>query len=90
VKQAGATVQIDGRATSITAVTDFTERLQSSGFFKRPVEILSTGTEVVEETDIIRFSVKAEPVPSQPAPGAAAVPAATGTVAGVAPTAPGV
>lgn len=90
VKQAGTTVQIDGRATSITAVTDFTERLQSSGFFKRPVEILSTGTEVVEETDVVRFSVKAEPVPSQPAAGAAAVPAATGTVAGVAPTAPGV
>ncbi len=67
-------MQIDGRATSITAVTDFTERLQSSGFFKRPVEILSTGTETIEETDVVKFSVKAEPVPSQPAPGTAAAP----------------
>jgi type IV pilus assembly protein PilN len=90
IKQAGATVQIDGRATSITAVTDFTERLQSSGFFKRPVEILSTGSETIEETDLIKFSVKADPVPAQPAAGTAAAPAASGTVAGVPPAQPGV
>jgi type IV pilus assembly protein PilN len=90
VKQSGSSVQIDGRATSITAVTDFTERLQSSGFFKRPVEILSTGTESIEETEVVKFSVKAEPVPSQPAPGTAGAPGVTtGTVAGVPPATPG-
>lgn len=90
MKQASASVQIDGRATSITAVTDFTERLQSSGFFKRPVEILSTGTETIEETDVVRFSVKADPVPPQAAPGAAGAPGlTTGTVAGVTPPVPG-
>jgi type IV pilus assembly protein PilN len=76
IKQAGSSVQIDGRATSITAVTDFTERLQSSGFFKRPVEILATGTEEIEGTGVVKFSVKADPVPSQPAPGTAGTPGA--------------
>lgn len=82
IKQAGASVQIDGRATSITAVTDFTERLQTSGFFKRPVEILSTGTEEIDGTEVVKFSVKADPVPSQPAPGSAGAPGA-GPVAAV-------
>lgn len=90
VKQSGTSVQIDGRATSITAVTDFTERLQSSGFFKKPVEILSTGTETIEETDVVKFSVKADPLPAQPAPGTAGAPGlTTGTVAGVPPGTPG-
>lgn len=90
IKQAGTAVQIDGRATSITAVTDFTERLQNSGFFLRPVEILATSTEVVEEVTVVRFVVKAEVVPAQPTPGAAAAPTTTATVAGVAPMQPGV
>lgn len=90
IKQTGTSVQIDGRATSITAVTDFTERLQVSGFFKRPVEILSTGTELIEEKEVVRFVVKAEPVPStQPAPGTAGAPASN-TVAGGATPQPGV
>lgn len=90
LKQAGSSVQIDGRATSITAVTDFTERLQSSGFFKKPVEILSTGTETIEDVDVVKFSVKADPVPAQPANGTAgASGVTTGTVAGVPAGTPG-
>lgn len=80
VKQAGASVQVDGRAMSITAITDFTERLQNSGVFERPVEILTTSTESVEDTTVIRFAVKADVVapvapPSAlaPAPGGRAV-----------------
>jgi hypothetical protein len=90
IKQAGSSVQIDGRATSLTAVTDFTERLQSSGYFKRPVEIIATGTEAIEEKDVVRFTVKADPVPSQPAAGAAGTAAAaSGSVAAVSPGTPG-
>ncbi|HET9372582.1 MAG TPA: PilN domain-containing protein [Vicinamibacterales bacterium] len=63
LKQSGASVQIDGRAMSLTAVTDFAERMQTSGLFKKPVEILTTTTEVVEETGVVRFSVRAEAVP---------------------------
>ncbi len=35
-------VQVDGRAMSLTSVTDFAETMQSSGLFKMPVEILTT------------------------------------------------
>ena len=64
IKQVGATVQVDGRATSLTSVTDFAERMQNSGLFKHPVEILTTSTETIEDTTVIRFSVKAEAVPA--------------------------
>lgn len=90
MKQTGPSVQIDGRATSLTAVTDFTERLQSSGYFKKPVEILTTSTDAIDDVDVIKFSVKAdaasqqvidpEPAPAPTAPkrggGAAPRPAA--------------
>src|SRR6185436_9016270 len=66
VKQTGRSVQVDGRAMSISAVTDFTERLQNSGVFDRPVEILTTSSETLEETPVVRFSVKADVVAPQP------------------------
>jgi type IV pilus assembly protein PilN len=82
IKQAASSVQIDGRATSITAITDFTERLQNSGYFLRPVEIMSTATEAIEETPVVRFVVKAEVVPPQSPVEAAAAPGASPTIAG--------
>jgi type IV pilus assembly protein PilN len=82
IKQAASSVQIDGRATSITAITDFTERLQNSGYFLRPVEIMSTATEAIEETAVVRFVVKAEVVPPQSPVEAAAAPGASPTIAG--------
>jgi hypothetical protein len=52
---------------SLSAVTDFTERLQNAGLFRRPVEILTTTTETVDDTTVIRFAVKAEVIqPAQP------------------------
>jgi len=62
LSQKGTTVTMDGRALSLTAVTDFAQRMQNSGFFQRPVEIRSTLIEVVEETPVVRFSVQAEAV----------------------------
>lgn len=82
IKQAAATVQIDGRATSITAITDFTERLQNSGYFMRPVEIMSTATEAMDDVSLVRFAVKAEVVPPQSPAEAAAAPTAPPTIAG--------
>jgi type IV pilus assembly protein PilN len=82
IKQAASSVQIDGRATSITAITDFTERLQNSGYFLRPVEIMSTATEAIEDTAVVRFVVKAEVVPPQSPVEAAAAPGASPTIAG--------
>ena len=80
IKQANSSVQIDGRAMSLTSVTDFAETMQQSGLFKMPVEILSTATELVEEATVVKFSLRADAqtplVPETPAtpaaPGAAA------------------
>jgi len=60
INQKGPSVQIEGRATSLTSVTDFVERLQSSGIFDRPVEIVSTGMETIEDASVVRFAVKAQ------------------------------
>jgi type IV pilus assembly protein PilN len=89
IKQVGGSVQVDGRAMSLTAVTDFTERLQNSGLFEHPVEILTTATETVEETTVIRFSVKAEAVKPAPA-GPTAPPSSSAALAHGSPTIPGV
>lgn len=66
VKQTATAVQIEGRAMSNTAVTDFALALQNSGFFKMPVEIITTLMETVEETTVVRFVLKAEPAAGNP------------------------
>jgi type IV pilus assembly protein PilN len=70
LKQTGMVVQIDGRAMSLTPVTDLAERLQNSGLFQRPVEIVTTTTETVENTEVVHFSMKAQTL-QPPAPDAA-------------------
>ena len=62
IKQSPTGVQIEGRSLSHTAVTDFAHTLQTAGLFKMPVEILTTLMEQVEETNVVRFVLKAEPV----------------------------
>ncbi len=59
IKQTGANVQLDGRAMSLTSVTDFAERLQNSGLFQRPVEIVTTVAETFEQVDVVRFVIRA-------------------------------
>jgi len=88
IAQDGLSVEVDGRAMSLTAVTDFAERLQTSGLFEHPVEILTTTTETFEETTVVRFALRAEtvaPVLDLPA----TLPAAAASAAAV-PAAPGV
>ncbi|HEX5214960.1 MAG TPA: PilN domain-containing protein [Vicinamibacterales bacterium] len=91
IKQAGAFTTVDGRAMSLTSVTDFAQQLQNSGLFQHPVEIVTTATETFEEQTVVRFTVKAEAVkpatkpvstttpatPASPIP-AAAAPARSG------------
>jgi type IV pilus assembly protein PilN len=80
MKQQGTVIVIDGRATSLTAVTDFAEHLQDSGLFLRPVEIITTNSEIFEESTVIRFALRAEvaaPAPSV-TPAASATPARPG------------
>ena len=42
----------------LTSLTDFVEHMQDSGLFDRPVEIMTTGTESVEDVSLVRFNIK--------------------------------
>lgn len=66
IKQAGTSVTIEGRAMSQTSVSDFAKSLQDSGFFKMPVEVVMTLMETVDETNVFRFLLKAEPAAGSP------------------------
>lgn len=59
LKQQGSAIQIEGRASSLTALTDFVERLQTSGRFEHPVDIVTTNMETVLEQSVVRFALKA-------------------------------
>lgn len=59
LKQQGPAIQIEGRANSLTALTDFVERLQTSGRFEHPVDIVTTNMETVQDVSVVRFALKA-------------------------------
>lgn len=59
LKQVGTALQIEGRAISLTALTDFVERLQTSGKFARPIDIVTTNMELVQDVSVVRFALKA-------------------------------
>jgi type IV pilus assembly protein PilN len=63
IKQTGSAIQLEGRAMSERWVADFAEFLQNSGLFKRPVEIVTTLEEAVEDQAVVRFVMKAEAAP---------------------------
>lgn len=54
-------VVIDGRATAMTNISDFVGNLESSGYFQRSIEILSSTTEPLATPpgELIRFQIKA-------------------------------
>ena len=58
---AATEVVIDGRATTMTGLSDFVANLEASGYFKRGIEIIQTMTEpiTVANGELIRFSIKA-------------------------------
>jgi Tfp pilus assembly protein PilN len=79
LKQTGLVTQLEGRAVSLTSITDFVEKLQDSNVFVRPVEIVTTTAETVEETPVVRFVVRATGIdPNKPAAADATAPAAPG------------
>ena len=68
LKQTGLVTQLEGRAVSLTSITDFVEKLQDSNVFVRPVEIVTTTSETLEETPVVRFIVRATGIdPTKPA-----------------------
>jgi Tfp pilus assembly protein PilN len=62
LRQTGATVQLDGRAVSLPALTEFIDRLQTSGHFVGTIDILTTQTqtETVADVSVVRFSIRGD------------------------------
>jgi type IV pilus assembly protein PilN len=70
LKQTANDVVIDGQSTTQTGVSDFVANLETSGYFKRSIEIVSTVTEPLPRPpgELIKFSLKAQfQAPSAPA-----------------------
>lgn len=61
LKQAGSELTIEGRCTSLNALSDFVSGLEASNLFERPVEIIDSRVEAATGAmpELIRFSVKA-------------------------------
>jgi len=79
MKQTGADVVIDGRCTTMTALSDFVANLEASGYFKKSIEIVSSQTETTAQGpgELVRFSIKAQ----FETPGEAAAPPAAANAA---------
>ncbi len=80
LKQTGGDFAISGVTDSLTAVSDFVANLESTKWFKKPVEIIdSQVTPDPKAGDLIKFQVKAQfvdptappepPAPAKPANG---------------------
>ncbi len=71
MKQQEASVRVEGRALSLTALTDFVDRLQESGRFRRPIDIVTTSMEMVGEASVVRFAIRGDVLTGGPASAAA-------------------
>ena len=62
LKQTVAEVLIDGRCTTLNALSDFVSALEASNLFQKPVEIVDSQVETAagSGTELIRFSVRAK------------------------------
>lgn len=79
LSQDGGEITVDGRCTTLTALSDFVSNLERSGYFRRPVEILDSQVEQVtgSSAELIKFQLRAtfalpgtEPQPKAAAAGA--------------------
>jgi type IV pilus assembly protein PilN len=74
MSQKGAEFSLAGQTTSLTGLSDFVANLESSKWFKRPVEIVDSTVEQTANGDLVRFTVKATSdnpdAPPAPPPGA--------------------
>jgi type IV pilus assembly protein PilN len=64
MQQDNADVTIDGRSTTLMALSDFVANLGNSDFFKKPIEIVNSQVETTAGgtggAELIRFTVKAQ------------------------------
>jgi type IV pilus assembly protein PilN len=63
MKQDGGELTIDGRCTSLTALSDFVANMEHSAYFRRPVEILDSQVDAAatgaNAGELIKFTLKA-------------------------------
>ena len=80
LKQTGDSVQLDGRCSTLTGLSEFVTNLEASGYFKRSVEIINTQVESMSTPpgELIRFSIKAQFQTPDPKPAATVAAAKTG------------
>ena len=79
--QRGAEFTIEGRATTLTSLSDFVTNLEGSNWFKRPVEIIDSAVEQNPQAgDLVRFTIRANlnnpDAAPPPAPGGRGAPPA--------------
>ena len=61
MKQAGGDVTIEGRSTTLVALSDFVGNLATTEFFKKPIEIVDSKVESQSQgPETIKFTVKAQ------------------------------
>ena len=67
MQQNGADLTLEGRSTTLVALSDFVGNLGTNSFFKKPIEILDSKVETETQgqadgkaLDVIRFTVKAQ------------------------------
>ncbi|HEX5473261.1 MAG TPA: PilN domain-containing protein [Vicinamibacterales bacterium] len=59
--QKGSSFTMEGRATSLTALSDFVVNLEGSTWFKRPVEIVDSAVDQNAKVgELVRFTIRAE------------------------------
>jgi type IV pilus assembly protein PilN len=73
VKQVGGDVLIDGLSTTQTGVSDFAGNLETSGYFRRSVDIVGTTTQPLPKPpgELVKFTLRAQfqrPGDTAPAP----------------------
>ena len=59
MKQTGNDVTLDGKTSTLSSLADFVANLEASGYFAKPVEITNSEEEKANDTDLIKFTVKA-------------------------------
>ena len=65
MQQEGGDVTLEGRSTTLVALSDFVGNLGTSEFFKKPIEIVDSKVEnttqsAASSVDLIKFTVKAQ------------------------------
>lgn len=79
--QRGDDFTIEGRTTTLTGLSDFIVNLESSPWFKKPVEIVDSAVDQGPNGDLVRFTIRAtmqnpEAAPPPPPPAGRGAPPA--------------